>query len=73
MAYICVTIIMFGQSSLKLTCFPVIINSSVSFHFQVEPMQKAMGELIMRVIEEITVETVDDWGSCLTDISVSCC
>ncbi len=34
-------------------------------------MQKAMGKLIMRVIEEITVETVNDWASCLTDISVS--
>ena len=34
-------------------------------------MQSVMEPLLKQVIEVVTMETVEDWGNCMTDISVS--
>ena len=33
-------------------------------------MQTTMNSLIAQVTENVTIETVEDWGCCFTDISV---
>ena len=38
---------------------------------QVKEMQSMMEPLLKQVIEVVTMETVEDWGNCMTDISVS--
>lgn len=34
-------------------------------------MQDSIGELILLVLENVTVETLNDWSKCFSNISVS--
>ena len=37
---------------------------------QVKDLRLFLEPLFKRVIDAVTIETVEDWGACLTDISV---
>ena len=38
---------------------------------QVKELQKFLEPLLLKVLDSVMQETGDDWGKCLTDVSVS--
>ena len=43
------------------------------FQTQVEELREFLEPLLKKVMDVMIPETVDDWASCFTDISVSVC